>query len=72
MTGAFVVKFTRRPASEGINEGVSEGANGGVNEGISRKEIRVYKIHMAYLEKLLNKPNVEVDVRPLTPGEATG
>jgi ATP-dependent DNA helicase RecG len=36
MTGAFVVKFTRRPASEGINEGVSEGINGGVNEGISQ------------------------------------
>jgi hypothetical protein len=58
MTGAFVVKFARLPASEGINEGVSEGANGGVNEGISRKEIRVYKKRMAYLEKLLNKPNV--------------
>ncbi|MEI8173781.1 MAG: ATP-binding protein [Deltaproteobacteria bacterium] len=27
MTGAFVVKFTRRPASEGINEGTSEGIN---------------------------------------------
>jgi ATP-dependent DNA helicase RecG len=36
MTGAFVVKFARRPASEGINEGVSEGINGGVNEGINR------------------------------------
>jgi ATP-dependent DNA helicase RecG len=35
MTGAFVVKFARRPASEGINEGVSEGTNGGVNGGIS-------------------------------------
>ena len=32
MTGAFVVKFTRRPVSEGINEGI----NGGVNEGISQ------------------------------------
>jgi ATP-dependent DNA helicase RecG len=36
MTGAFVVKFIRRPASEGINKGRSEGVNGGVNEGISR------------------------------------
>ena len=36
ITGAFVVKFTRRPASEGINEGVNEGINGGVNEGIRR------------------------------------
>ena len=36
ITGAFVVKFTRRPASEGINKGRSEGTNGGVNEGISR------------------------------------
>lgn len=40
MAGAFVVKFTRRPASEGkgggINEGISEGINGGVNEGINR------------------------------------
>jgi ATP-dependent DNA helicase RecG len=36
MTGAFVVKFTRRPAGEGINEGISEGTNGGVNEGINR------------------------------------
>ena len=39
MTGAFVVKFLRRPAREGINgginEGISEGINGGVNEGIS-------------------------------------
>jgi hypothetical protein len=32
MTGAFVVKFTRRPISEGINEGI----NGSVNEGINR------------------------------------
>jgi ATP-dependent DNA helicase RecG len=30
------VKFTRRPASEGINGGISEGISGGVNEGISR------------------------------------
>jgi len=36
MTGAFVVKFIRRPASEGINRGISEGISGGVNEGISR------------------------------------
>jgi ATP-dependent DNA helicase RecG len=40
MTGAFVVKFTRRPAAEGIkggaNEGISEGINGGTNEGINR------------------------------------
>ena len=40
MTGAFVVKFIRRPASEGkdggINEGTSEGLNGSVNEGINR------------------------------------
>jgi hypothetical protein len=40
MAGAFVVKFIRRPASEGINgginEGISEGINGGVNEGINR------------------------------------
>jgi ATP-dependent DNA helicase RecG len=40
MTGAFVVKFARRPAGEGINEGTSEGinegTNGGVNEGINR------------------------------------
>jgi ATP-dependent DNA helicase RecG len=35
MTGAFVVKFTRRPASEGINEGTSEGINGGTSEGIN-------------------------------------
>jgi ATP-dependent DNA helicase RecG len=39
MTSAFVVKFTRRPASEGINggtsEGISKGINGGANEGIS-------------------------------------
>jgi predicted HTH transcriptional regulator len=27
MKGAFVVKFTRRPASEGINGGVNEGIN---------------------------------------------
>ena len=32
MTGAFVVKFTWRPASEGI----SEGTNGGACEGISQ------------------------------------
>jgi ATP-dependent DNA helicase RecG len=40
MTGAFVVKFTRRPAGEGIkggaNEGANEGINGGTNEGINR------------------------------------
>jgi ATP-dependent DNA helicase RecG len=36
MTGAFVVKFIRRPASEGINRGISEGINGGVNDGINR------------------------------------
>ncbi|MCX5829168.1 MAG: putative DNA binding domain-containing protein [Deltaproteobacteria bacterium] len=40
MTGAFVVKFIRRPASEGIsggiNEGTSEVINGGINEGINR------------------------------------
>jgi ATP-dependent DNA helicase RecG len=27
MTGAFVVKFIRKPAGEGINEGVNEGIN---------------------------------------------
>lgn len=32
MTGAFVVKFARRPAGGGINEGT----NGGANEGINR------------------------------------
>jgi ATP-dependent DNA helicase RecG len=32
MTGAFVVKFIRRPAAEGISEGI----NGGTNEGINR------------------------------------
>jgi predicted HTH transcriptional regulator len=40
ITGAFVVKFTRHPASEGrsggISEGISEGANGGAIEGINR------------------------------------
>ena len=36
MTGAFVVKFSRRPAGEGINEGTSEGINEGANEGINR------------------------------------
>jgi len=36
ITGAFVVKFIRRPASEGINGGISEGINGGANEGINR------------------------------------
>ena len=40
MTGAFVVKFSRRPAGEGINEGASEGINEGINvganEGINR------------------------------------
>jgi len=36
MTGAFVVKFTRRPISEGTSEGINEGINGGVNEGINR------------------------------------
>lgn len=40
MAGAFVVKFLRRIAnegiSEGINRGISEAANGGANEGINR------------------------------------
>jgi ATP-dependent DNA helicase RecG len=36
MIGAFVVKFTRRPAGEGINERVSEETNGGINERISK------------------------------------
>ena len=36
ITGAFVVKFIRRPASEGINGGANEGINGGANEGINR------------------------------------
>jgi hypothetical protein len=36
MTGAFVVKFTRRPTSEGKGGGISEGVNGGANEGINR------------------------------------
>jgi ATP-dependent DNA helicase RecG len=40
MTGAFVVKFARRPAGEGkgggINGGVNGGISGGVNEGINR------------------------------------
>jgi len=31
--GAFVVKFLRRPASEGISGGISGGANGGINGG---------------------------------------
>jgi len=39
MAGAFVVKFIRRPTSEGIiggiNEGTNEGINGGINEGIN-------------------------------------
>jgi len=33
MTGAFVVKFTRRPASEGKDGGISGGANGGISGG---------------------------------------
>ncbi|MCG6536728.1 MAG: hypothetical protein L7F78_18980, partial [Syntrophales bacterium LBB04] len=33
MTGAFVVKFARRPASEGRFGGISGGANGGINGG---------------------------------------
>jgi ATP-dependent DNA helicase RecG len=40
ITGAFVVKFTRRPASEGkgggVNGGISGGADGGITEGIDR------------------------------------
>ena len=44
ITGAFVVKFTRRHSgegkdggiNEGTSEGLSEGINGGVNEGINR------------------------------------
>jgi ATP-dependent DNA helicase RecG len=36
ITGAFVVKFTRRPASEGKGGGISGGANGGITEGIDR------------------------------------
>ena len=36
MTGAFVVKFSRRPASEGINGGINEGINEGANGGINR------------------------------------
>ncbi len=31
ITGAFVVKFTRHPASEGINGGTIEGVNEGIN-----------------------------------------
>ena len=34
MTGAFVVKFTRRPASEGKGGGISGGVNGGTDGGI--------------------------------------
>jgi len=33
--GAFVVKFFRRPTSEGINGGMNEGINEGTNEGIN-------------------------------------
>lgn len=33
MAGAFVVKFTRRPASEGIGGGISGGVNGGIGGG---------------------------------------
>jgi ATP-dependent DNA helicase RecG len=33
MAGAFVVKFARRPAGEGINGGISGGANGGISGG---------------------------------------
>ncbi len=40
MTGAFVVKFSRRPASEGIsggtNGGISGATDGGIMEGIER------------------------------------
>ena len=40
MTGAFVVKFIRRPASEGgvggISGGVNGGTDGGIKEGINR------------------------------------
>jgi ATP-dependent DNA helicase RecG len=36
MTGAFVVKFTRRPASEGTSGGINEGISEGANEGINR------------------------------------
>lgn len=40
MTGAFVVKFARRPAGEGkgggINGGVNGGISGGITEGIKR------------------------------------
>jgi len=35
ITGAFVVKFSKRPASEGINGGISEGINGGINGGVN-------------------------------------
>jgi len=34
MTGAFVVKFIRKPASEGTNGGVSGGVSGGTDGGI--------------------------------------
>lgn len=40
MKGAFVVKFTRRPASEGISSGINGGisgaTDGGIMEGIER------------------------------------
>jgi ATP-dependent DNA helicase RecG len=36
MTGGFVVKFTRRPASEGEGGGISGGVNGGITEVIDR------------------------------------
>jgi hypothetical protein len=52
MTGAFIVKFTRRPASEGTNEGVSEGINGGVTEGISQL--------LEYIRKNPSKRVVEI------------
>jgi DNA-binding MarR family transcriptional regulator len=48
MTDAFVVKFTRCPASEGINEGT----NGGVNEGISQL--------LEYIRKNPSKRVVEI------------
>jgi ATP-dependent DNA helicase RecG len=35
VTGAFVVKFTRRPASEGKGGGISGGVNGGTDGGIT-------------------------------------
>jgi hypothetical protein len=35
ITGAFVVKFTRHPASEGKGGGISGGTDGGITEGIN-------------------------------------